>query len=456
MKFDASFEIDVLSRALRDHAFLKKAAPILDAHHFSNAQHSYVWKTINGIWDKYREQPTGKLLLARVKSDFTSEDDIKVHLELIQKIAKHRPKASGAALDELTKFVRTVNAQLLLEEAAKELEKGHIEKVWEALGRASKKDVQPKDYVSCSWIEGFEQRQLDRKYTAEHPEAVTRIPTGFKQLDHILGGGAEIGEFGLIMATTGKGKSITLINLAYNAVARSYPTVYFTLEMPARQILQRMDSRWTQYEYQKFKLWDFKPSELRLMDRKLAKNKKRYESMLEVVEMPLRQCDIGSIRRALDDLQEEKSFVPKCIIVDSADHMNATRRYDSFRLEQAAVYWDLSGLAGEGHVVWSSVHAGREYEKKVAKTAAVSESYDKARIASIVASLNTPVQQTRSTKITKDDDEDEEEATPTTDIVTKGQYMELFLAKYRDGKSQITIPLDAQFSRMYISEAEEK
>jgi replicative DNA helicase len=452
MKFDIDFEETILSKCLRDQNFLKKAAPLLEAYHFGSPQHSWVWKTIKHIWDTFREKPNGKLIVMRAKHDFAKPEDLKVHLQLIKKIGKKKPKAALATLAELEQFVRAVNAQRVLEEAAKELEKEHVDKAWEILNKASRQDIKPRDYRVVRWIEEFEDRQRERKFNAEHPEAIARVPTGFKQLDNVLGGGVEMGEFGLVLGTTGKGKSILLCNLAYWGAAAGFPTVYFTLEMSARQIAQRMDSRWTQYEYNKFKRFDFKPSELRRMTKKTAYASKRFGNNLVVVETPVRKTTIADLERAIDDLHDDLGFNPKLIVVDSGDHMSSVKRYESYRLEQADVYWNLAWLADQGYAVWSSVQAGKEYAKQIAHAEAASESYDKARIADVAISINTPEKKSRSTRVTTDEDEEEGEEEPLVD----GKYMELFVGKYRDGEDKIKIPVDAQFARMYIKELEKE
>jgi replicative DNA helicase len=452
MKFDIDFEETILSKCLRNQVYLKKAAPLLEVHHFGSPQHSWVWKSIKHIWDTYREMPNGRLIVMRAQHDFTKPEELKAHLELIRKIAHIKPQAATATLAELEQFVRAVNAQRVLEEAAKELEKEHIEKAWEILNAASRQDIKPRNYHMIHWIEEFEERQRERKFNAEHPDAVARVPTGFKHLDNILGGGIEMGEMGLVMGTTGKGKSIMLCNLAYWGAACGYPTIYFTMEMSARQVAQRMDSRWAQYEYNKFKKFDFMPSELRRLDTRRKYAMRRFSDKLVIVETPVRKTTVVDLERIIDDLNEDVKFVPKMLVIDSGDHMSSVRRYESYRLEQADVYWNLSGMAQQGYAVWSSVQAGKEFAKQVAHAEAASESYDKSRIADLVISINTPEKKTRSTRVTTDDGEGDAEEEHI--YALDGKYMELFISKYRDGEDKITIPVDAQFAKMYIKELE--
>ena len=270
------------------------------------------------------------------------------------------------------------------------------------------------------------------------------------RLDRIITG-IQIGELGLVLGTTGRGKSIMLTNLAYHAVSRGYTTAYFAFEMPARQIAQRQDARWLQMPYRKFKEYDFSPSELREIKARLDKMRPRFQDKFQIFSMPVRSADINAVRQALDDARIEDGFKPQLLLFDSADHLLPTGRSESFRLDQASVYWACKGLAEEdGYAVWSSTQAGKEYAARTATAEAASESYDKGRIADIMISLNEPRKHSRATKVLddEDDDEDEESMAPTA----RGKFMELYLAKYRDGASKLTIPLDAELEKMLISE----
>lgn len=103
-----------------------------------------------------------------------------------------------------------------------------------------------------------------------------------------------------------------------------------------------------------------------------------------------------------------------------------------------------------GFACWSSTQAGKSYAKGVADAEAVSEAYDKARIADVIFSLNAPDKKNRSTMVTSDDDDDDDD-----EAIATGRYLELYVGKNRDGEDKVTIPMDAQFSRMFINELEE-
>lgn len=452
MKLDIAFEEEILARALRDVTYLKRAARVLDEHHFATKAHSWVWKSIRATWDTYREPATPKLILARAARDFPDDEKRGPYLELASRLFKLKPTSASAALDELSVFVRTVNAQLALEAAAGDLERGKLDDVYAHLRKVSQRDLKPREYTQISWIEEFEKRQAERKHRREHPEEYTAIPTGLKRLDKVITG-VQLGEVALVMGTTGRGKSVWLTNIAYNAVRCGWPTAYFGFEMPARQIAMRQDARWLQIAYNKFKDFNFTPSELAYVETRLKKMRKRFKSKFEIFSMPVRSADINTVRAALDDARIEKGFVPKLVILDSPDHMIPVGRAESYRIDQANIYWAVKGMAEEdGYAVWASTQAGKEFENKVATAESASESYDKARIADLIFTLNEPKKHSRATKIVDEEDDDEAEDESKTPAAV-GRYMEGFLAKYRDGASKFSIPLDAQLEKMMIMEA---
>jgi len=65
------------------------------------------------------------------------------------------------------------------------------------------------------------------------------IPTGFMDLDKLLGGGFEQGALVLVAADTSMGKSSFVRQIMFNAAKEGHSGAMFTLEMPAIQYFQR-------------------------------------------------------------------------------------------------------------------------------------------------------------------------------------------------------------------------
>lgn len=459
--FDAAYEDSVLAESLRDEAFLKRAARVCAQHHFATKERAWLWGVIHDNWTKYHERTSGKIVASRARREFDKVDKRRPYLLLARKVFRTRSKNPQAVLEELERFVRHVNVQLAIEESATMLEKGKIDDAEQAIAKASRSVARTRPYTHIRWIEEFPERQAQRKYEREHPDEFTTIPLGFPRIDKTLSGGGRKGELALIMGTTGRGKSIFLTNSVQACVARGYNAIYFGFEMPARQIAARQDSRWTGMQYSKFKGYDFKPSELRTVRRRLKKARKQFRNRLHIVSMPVRSANIQDVRNAIEDLRQDHGFEADAIFLDSADHLRSLETYGgNFRLQQAEVYWSAKELAEEdGYFVMSSTHAGREWATKIATAEASSEAYDKSRIADMVMSINDPNEMRRKGRKTviadddEDDEDDEELGEPT--VKDGAKLMELYLGKYRDGDSRFMVNVEADFACMTMKEVKE-
>jgi len=67
-----------------------------------------------------------------------------------------------------------------------------------------------------------------------------KVKSGFETIDHILGGGWDIGTFNCIMAETNNGKSLWMQNFAVRSADMGYNVLYATLEMSERKVLKRL------------------------------------------------------------------------------------------------------------------------------------------------------------------------------------------------------------------------
>lgn len=444
--FDIDFEKDLLACALQSDEFAKSASRILERSHFTTDAMSWTWSAIKDTWIEHGERPSARVLLSRAKREITKEEKLTETLKAISEGFK-APIAPKSMLAELTEFVRTNHLQEALEESLKRGEKGDWKGAWEPIRSAVREELRPKAYTSIDWIEEFEARQAARKFEAEHPEATKAIKTGIARLDSITGG-HRIGEVGLVMGTTGRGKSIFLNHLGFQAAWRGFSVLHFALEMPALQVATRYDSRFTGQLYRKFKTHDFSADELKDIALRVDRMRAKFKKRLRIVSMPVQSADIIAVKDILQEARETRDV--HLIIVDSGDHLRALNKRKDFRLEQTEVYWGMKALAEEEEVAcWSSTHAGREWASKIATAEAAAESYDKSRIADTVLTLNAPSSSSRTSII---DDDDDDDSGDDDGIVIKPD-LEAFLAKYRDGESKVRIPLETDFARMHIKEA---
>lgn len=250
-----------------------------------------------------------------------------------------------------------------------------------------------------------------------------RFPTGIPRLDTLLGGGLSGGEYGLIMAPPGMGKSTLLVNIAYGmaGLLGTINVLVLTYEMSAQKYLKRFGARLVGTMLRR---GDGSEGAYIKSLRRQAKAKLR--GRLRV--MAPSDYTIDGIRRVIDSLAGE-GFDTEALVVDYPDLMHPLRKRKELRFELADIARGLRELGNEYDVpVWGGTQAGRQaIYKEIIHIGDIAEAIEKAAIADVVIS----VCQTK-----------EEE---------KLGHGRLYLAKVRDAADKFIIPVKLDFERQTIT-----
>lgn len=108
------------------------------------------------------------------------------------------------------------------------------------------RDLQPVQEVA--------QRYYDRiEYLYEHSGEPLGVPSGFRDIDQILGG-FQRSDFLILAARPGVGKTSLMISMALNAARVGKYAALFSLEMSAEQLVQRMVAQVSKIDAQRLRL----------------------------------------------------------------------------------------------------------------------------------------------------------------------------------------------------------
>lgn len=317
------------------------------------------------------------------------------------------------AVDMALEFAKIQAMKLAILDCVEHIKRGQLEnirdRVEEALAVGTDRLLLGYDLVADA---------TDWMYDEVHGR---RYPTGWQDIDKMLDGGTVAGEYGLLMAPTGRGKTTGLINIGYAmaGLMSAANVLHVTLEMPAQKILKRYAVRITGDRMPRGDDYTRYRGELE------RSAKANLRAKLRVVR--LEGCTLDMLRRLLDNLAVE-DFETEALIVDYADLMIPPRKRSDFRFELGDVARGLRGIGEEYEIpVWSATQAGRQaLYKEYVTLADIAEAIDKASVADLVLAIC----QTR-----------EEES---------AGHGRLFAAKVRDAKSNFVIPVKIDFERQAI------
>jgi len=323
----------------------------------------------------FRTFPTLSLLASVVKEDLRGTSKA-LQGQVIDYLTRIKfnpeygdlPKVKEMALA----FCRKQAMKEALESAVDLIETGNHEQVVKIMKEAVAVGIPAS--VGHDFKEDFEARfvKMDRK----------ACPTGIPQLDRqdVLNGGLGRGEIGVVTAPTGVGKSHFLVNMGAQALRAGKNVLHYTFELTETAVGIRYDSNLCEIDSND------------VQDNK-EEIRGKYDNLeigrLIIKEYPTGYASVVTLRSHIEKLMM-KGFKPSLILIDYADIMRSTRRYDSMRHELKLIYEELRNLAQDLNVpIWTASQANREAANAdVVGLENMAEAYGKAMVADVVITLS--------------------------------------------------------------------
>jgi replicative DNA helicase len=200
------------------------------------------------------------------------------------------------------------------------------------------------------------------KERRENPTKYQGIPTGYKKIDQATGGW-QPGEFSLVLGRPGMGKSILLLNFAYNAYKLNYNVIYVTIEMPMDQQRSRFTSLITRVTYNKIKQPHLlSDEELELIEKKLKKTKEEHNNFLWFIDAP-QNCNCQFLDSRITAFENVTSKKAHLVVIDPIYLMTPSDRKTEDPV--GVISWDLKLLArGRNIPVIGASQFNRESHKR--------------------------------------------------------------------------------------------
>lgn len=303
-------------------------------------------------------------------------------LDKIDELFKKELEDADYIRARLFTFVRKNAVAKVLDLDVEDLfKKGEYQEIINRLTFAVRPIDGENDDIGSDYFQTVEQRIDD----ALNPQTYKVVPTGFKVLDGILEGGLYAGQLGVVVGGPSKGKSLSLVNLGYAALAKGKKVIHYSLEMSRKNTERRYDMRICGFTKQD--LLD-KPNETKSLVRDFY-NKNRGELIVRVY--PTKQASPETIRQHLKKVRDRVNWTPDLIIIDYADIMrSAEKKISDERLIQQDVYESLRALSIEYDVpVWTASQGNRQsMSKAIIGLVDLAEAFGKAFISDVVISLN--------------------------------------------------------------------
>lgn len=418
-EFGEELEIQIIKNSLSSRQFLISVIDYLQPQYFRNYTARVYCQIIKDHFKKYSDVPTFGIMRNEAKEILTPRDDLDLFEKNAKIIEECEVKNEDYLKNKVIEFCRIQAVIIAVKQSPRLIEEKKFDDLLENLRKAV--SITENTDIGLDYFDNIKERLVDELRYKKH------IKSGFTILDKITRGGWSVEDTPLVIlvAPTGVGKSLMLIKFASVAVLASKKVLYITHELSSQRAAGRFDSIFTRVS-QSERLAKHEDIEKRLQVIKNFCGKN-----LIIKEFHTKTCSTNMIAAYLNKLKNT-GFIPDIIFNDYLDIMltNGKVSSDDSYTAQKMVSEELRALAQETccPIITASQTNRVGSDKEVIKNTDVAESFGKIFAADMVLSINQ-------------NDKDK--------LVGK---CKLFVAKFRNGVSGITIPLNIDYQFMDASD----
>lgn len=376
--YGVPFQEKLFQSFITDRRFGEQMMEVFDPDFFDQRYLQYLAQVYFAYSRKYKDFPTLQLILAIVAEDLKKDGtDGVLRSQIVDYLKRMRGNPDPSDLPFIKdKALDFCKRQALKEALEKSVDLINTEK-YEAVADIVKKAVMRGVSTSVGH-DFFEDSSARFIKTSRSP-----LPTGLDSLDSkdVMNGGLGAGELGVVMAPTGIGKSHMLTFFGANAMRLGKCVLHYTFELSETNVGLRYDSN----------LCDMPSNEVQ--DRKdevlqtYAENK---FGRLIIKEFPMHCATVNMLRSHYEKVLVSKGVQPALIIIDYADIMRSSRKYEDLRHELKLIYEELRSWASEIRTpIWTASQTNRAAtESEVIGLESISEAYGKAMTSDVILSLS--------------------------------------------------------------------
>ena len=375
-QYGKKFQETIFQGLLTDRSWATQMIEIMSPTFFELKYLQYLTQRYFDYYQKYKDFPTLSLLVTIIRDDLKEGKDVVLRDQIVEYLQRIRVNPDMGDVqyvkDKTLDFCKKQAMKEALEKAVEMIATDNLDSVMDLMKNALSAGTPAA--IGHDFFEDTEARFVrTRRLTC---------PTGLPQIDaqDVLNGGLGRGELGVVIAPTGVGKSHFLVQMGAEALRAGKNIVHYTFELSETAVGLRYDSN----------LCNIPSSDV--IDRKeevIEFYKNNSLGRLIIKEYPTGTASVQSLRNHIEKLLL-KSFVPSVIIIDYADIMKSSRKFDSLRHELKLVYEELRNLAMDLNVpIWTASQANREASNsEVVGLENMSEAYGKAMVADVVLSIS--------------------------------------------------------------------
>jgi replicative DNA helicase len=387
-QFGKAFQERVLTSMIVDKHFAENILEVFNTNYFDLAYLRFLSEKYLGYAKKYKTFPSLQILLMIVRDELKTGTDVALREQVVEYIKRVHANTDACDLpfvkEKALEFCRRQALRSAFEKALDNIEQEKYDDIVKDIREAIGVGQVPS--LGLELLEDF-----DARFTEKSRDVIS---TGLDALDKKFNGGLGRGELSVLVAPSGAGKSHFLVQMAANGLRQKKNVVYYTFELYEPQVSCRIDTNICDIDYN-----DLSPMQSTLEAKQKAlemqKNvQKMYGDMdigrLFVKFFPTKTATVNTLRNHLERLELKKGFVPDMVILDYADIMKPSQKYNEKRDELQSLYQELRAFAYEKNVALHSACQSNRggANKNVVDSDDIADAYSKVAESDIVMTLS--------------------------------------------------------------------
>lgn len=355
---DIDAEKVVVAGMLKNEDHIDKALLSVNPTYFTATLYRNLFRIITQVFIKHGSLITNEFLSNYLESTGIAQEARLAYLKAVDELKKMEVNSAewGFAVSTIRKaFVANKISDILIS-GTRALEDKGGQAAYDVLDKKLydlKLDVLDSNQVVVIDDRKVEEFLEHLKDIRENPAQYKGIPSGWAALD-TLTGGFRPGEYILICAKSGGGKSMALLNWANHAQKENYNVVYFTLEMSHEEIQMRKLSLAANIPFTSVRNQTLTVEQVQKQEMVLREDFAKRSSSFYIVDRP--GASVGFIEAQLRQLQ--KNMKIDAVYIDYFGCVRPEVRISNKQGWEvlAAISNDLRDLARSMKIVVCSAH----------------------------------------------------------------------------------------------------
>jgi len=205
--------------------------------------------------------------------------------------------------------------------------------------------VEKKNTAVFDYAAGWEQREADRKHLRDNPDLSPRLRLGIARFDAQVK--MKVGTVTNFLAPMKRYKSVMLTSAAYAGILQGFNVFLAVLENTPELTMNRLDSMFTQINYDRIVNYLKSPSEKKFAD-DLFRRIDSWPQRLKIIKGEPKRTGVVELDRELKSLSRD-GFVAELGVYDYANLMKPSVGQSDDHLGQTQVIWDMQNSAKQNN-----------------------------------------------------------------------------------------------------------